>query len=92
MGIQGKGSYTLSETLHKASPAFPFRNVLKREYNSVANLFIVFAILDLVRNIAVTGRVYMEPMYVTLLVAAGIFWAVIRYLAKRTRFLYVDGR
>ncbi|MDF1560310.1 MAG: isoprenylcysteine carboxylmethyltransferase family protein [Bacteroidales bacterium] len=79
---------------HYKKPALPFsfRNVLKREHNSIANLFIIFAILDTVRNIAVTGRVYMEPLYVTLLVAAGIFWAVVRYLVKRTSFLYVDGR
>jgi hypothetical protein len=51
-----------------------------------------FAFLDLCRNIAVTGRIYLEPMYVTLLVAALIFWAVIRYIIKRTKFLYVGGR
>jgi protein-S-isoprenylcysteine O-methyltransferase Ste14 len=75
-------------------PDLPFslRNVLKREYNSIANLFIVFAILDVIRNIAVTGKVYMEPLYITLLVLALIFWAVVRYLVKRTKFLYVEGR
>ncbi len=72
--------------------AFSLRNVLKREYNSIANLFIVFAILDVIRNIAVTGKVYMEPLYITLLVAALIFWAVVRYLVKRTKFLFVEGR
>jgi hypothetical protein len=71
---------------------FSFRNVLKREYNSIANLFIVFALLDVIRNTAVTGKVYMEPLYITLLVAALAFWAVVRYLVKRTKFLYVEGR
>jgi hypothetical protein len=76
---------------YKVFLPFSFRNVLKREYNSITNLFLVFAFLDLCRNIAVTGRIYLEPMYVTLLVAALIFWAVIRYLVKRTRFLYVKA-
>ena len=76
----------------RADLAFSFRNVIKREYNSIANLFIVFAILDVIRNIAVTGKVYMEPLYITLLVAALIYWAVVRYLVKRTKFLYVEGR
>jgi len=71
---------------------FSFRNVLKREYNSIVNVFIVFAILDLARNLAVTGRVYIEPMYLGLLISALIFWGVIRYLVKRTRFLNVEGR
>jgi hypothetical protein len=30
-------------------------------------------------------------MYVTLLVAAMIFWAIIRYMVKRTRFLQAEG-
>jgi protein-S-isoprenylcysteine O-methyltransferase Ste14 len=76
----------------RADLAFSFRNVIKREYNSIANLFIVFAILDVIRNIAVTGKFYMEPLYITLLVAALIYWAVVRYLVKRTKFLYVEGR
>ena len=71
---------------------FSFRNVLRREYNSLANMFLVFALLDVLRNVAVTGRVYMEPLYIILLVAAALFWAVVRYLVKRTNFLYVEGR
>jgi len=34
----------------------------------------------------------MEPLYITLLVSALAFWAVVRYLVKRTKFLYVEGR
>jgi protein-S-isoprenylcysteine O-methyltransferase Ste14 len=79
---------------HCRKPNLPFslKNALKREYNSIANLFLVFAFLDLFRNIAVTGKVYIEPLYATLLVAAIIFWSVIRYLVKRTKFLHVEGR
>ncbi len=76
----------------KAELPFSLRNVLKREYNRIANMFIVFALLDLLRNISVTGRFYLEPMYITLFVAALIFWGIIRYLVKRTRFLHVEGR
>ena len=76
----------------KAELPFSLRNVLKREYNSIANMFIVFALLDFLRNISVTGRFYLEPMYITLFVAALIFWGIIRYLVKRTRFLHVEGR
>lgn len=72
--------------------SFSFRNVLKREYNSITNVFLVFALLDVVRNLAITGRVYMEPLYMAFLIAALIFWAIVRYLVKRTKFLYVEGR
>ena len=76
----------------KSDLPFSFRNVLKREYNSITNLFIVFAFLDIIRNMAVTGKIYMEPLYITFLVAALVFWAIVRYLVKRTKFLYVEGR
>jgi hypothetical protein len=92
MGLQGQVRDSPFRNFIRADLAFSFRNVLKREYNSIANLFIVFAILDVIRNIAVTGKVYMEPLYITLLVAALIFWSVVRYLVKRTKFLYVEGR
>lgn len=72
--------------------SFSFRNVLKREYNSITNVFIVFAVLDVARNLAITGRIYIEPLYLGLLGAAFVFWAIIRYLVKQTRFLYVEGR
>jgi len=79
---------------HYVPPMLPFsfRNVLKREYNSITNVFIVFAILDMARNLAITGRVYIEPLYLSLLIASIIFWGIIRYLVKRTKFLYVKGR
>lgn len=76
----------------KSTMAFSFRKVLKREYNRAANLFIVFAVLDIMRNLAVTGKVYIEPLYLSLLITALIFWAVISYMVKRTKFLNVEVR
>lgn len=76
----------------KSALPFSFKNVLKREYNSIVNVFIVFAVLDVARNLAITGRVYIEPLYLSLLAAAVIFWGIIRYMVKRTRFLHVEGR
>jgi len=76
----------------KSDLPFSFRNVLRREYNSITNVFIVFAVLDLTRNLAITGKIYMEPLYIGMFVAAIIFWCIMRYLVKRTNFLYVEGR
>lgn len=71
---------------------FSFKNVLKREYNSITNVFIVFAVLDVARNIAITGKIYIEPLYLTMLIVALIFWCVARYLVKKTQFLYEADR
>ncbi len=71
----------------RSAHPFSFRKVLRREYNGIASLFVVFAFLDLCRNISVAGRFYLEPLYTTLLVAGLILWAILRYMAKRTKFL-----
>jgi len=76
----------------KSELPFSFRNVLKREYNSITNVFIVFTVLDIIRNLAITGKIYVEPLYISMLVAAAIFWCILRYLVKRTNFLNVEGR
>jgi protein-S-isoprenylcysteine O-methyltransferase Ste14 len=76
----------------KSELEFSFRNVLKREYNSITNMFLVFTVLDMTRNLAITGKIYVEPLYISMAVTAAIFWGVMRYLVKRTNFLYVEGR
>jgi protein-S-isoprenylcysteine O-methyltransferase Ste14 len=75
-------------------PKLPFsvRNVLKREYNSFVNIFVVFTILDLFRNYFLTGRIYLTEMWIYLFVSALVIWIVVRTIHKRTRWLEVEGR
>lgn len=71
---------------------FSFRNVLKREYNSFVNIFVIFALLDLFRNYFNTDRMYLTNIWLWLFVSAVIIWLVIRTIHKRTRWLEVEGR
>jgi protein-S-isoprenylcysteine O-methyltransferase Ste14 len=75
-------------------PRLPFsvKNVLKREYNSFINIFIIFTILDLCRNYFLSERIYVTSMWIWLFVAAGVIWLVVRTIEKRTHWLDVDGR
>ena len=75
-------------------PKLPFsvRNVLKREYNSFVNIFIIFTLLDLFRNYFLTGRIYVTEMWLWLFVSASVIWIVIRTIHKRTRLFEVEGR
>jgi hypothetical protein len=75
-------------------PELPFsvRNVLKREYNSFANIFLIFIILDLLRNYFLSGKIYFTGIWAWLFVSAFIIWVVIRTIHKRTRWLEVEGR
>jgi len=71
---------------------FSIKNVLKREYNSFVNIFLIFIILDLFRNYFLSGRIYLTPMWIYLFGASFVIWIVIRAIHKRTNWLEVDGR
>lgn len=71
---------------------FSFRNVLKREYNSFVNIFVIFLLLDLFRNFFLTERFYFTELWLYLTIAAAITWLLVRTIHKTTRWLEVEGR
>jgi protein-S-isoprenylcysteine O-methyltransferase Ste14 len=71
---------------------FSVRNVLKREYNSFVNIFLIFTILDLVRNYILSGRIFMTEIWMWLLIGAAGIWLIVRSIHKYTRWLEVQGR
>jgi protein-S-isoprenylcysteine O-methyltransferase Ste14 len=75
-------------------PNLPFsvRNVLKREYNSFVNIFLIFGLLDLFRNYFLSERIYMTPMWIYIAVSAFVIWIVVRTIHKQTKWLEVSGR
>ena len=72
--------------------SFSLRNVLKREYNSFVNIFVIFLFLDLFRNFFLTERFYFTGIWLHLSIAAAIIWLVVRTIHKTTRWLEVEGR
>jgi hypothetical protein len=75
-------------------PKLPFSviNVLKREYNSIVNIFGIFTLLDLFRNYYLSERIYLTKMWIYLFVSAFVIWIVVRTIHKRTKWLEVEGR
>ena len=75
-------------------PKLPFsvRNVLKREYNSFVNIFVIFTLLDLFRNYFLSERIYLTDMWIYLFVSAFVIWIIVRTIHKRTKWLEVEGR
>jgi len=71
---------------------FSFRNVLKREYNSFVNIFVIYIILDVSRNYFLSERIYFTEIWVWLFGGAFILWAIIRSIHKYTKWLEVEGR
>jgi len=71
---------------------FSVRNVLKREYNSFVNIFLIFAVLDLFRNFFLSEKIYMTEIWMWLLIGAVSIWLIVRSIHKYTRWLEVEGR
>jgi len=75
-------------------PALPFsfRSVLKREYNSFGSVFLVFSLLDLIRNYRIYNEITITPVWLYLVIFAACAWLIIRILRKRTGVLNAKGR
>jgi len=72
--------------------SFSIRNVLKREYNSFINIFVIFALLDLARNYFISERIFLTSLWAYLLAGAAIIWIILRTIHKKTMWLAVEGR
>ena len=71
---------------------FSLRNVLKREYNSFVNIFLIFILLDLFRNYFLSEKIFFTEMWLYLTIGAVIIWAIVRTIHKSTKWLEVEGR
>jgi len=72
--------------------SFSFRNVLKREYNGFGAIFIIFALLDIVRNYTLAKEINIHTAWAILLVFGFLTWIILRILDKRTVLLKEPGR
>jgi protein-S-isoprenylcysteine O-methyltransferase Ste14 len=72
--------------------SFSVKNVLKGEYNSFVNIFVIFTLLDLFRNYFLSERIYLTEMWIYLFVSGGVIWLVVRTIDKRTKWFEVEGR
>jgi protein-S-isoprenylcysteine O-methyltransferase Ste14 len=81
-------------SFHFIAPGLPFsiKNVLKREYNSFINIFVIFVLMDLFRNYYLSRHISLTPMWMYLGISSFIIWIVTRTIQKQTRWLEVEGR
>jgi len=74
------------------SLTFSLKTVLRREYNSFINIFVIFTALDFVRNYSVDGKPAITPFWLYLFAGAAIIWLIIRTIHKTSSLLTVPGR
>lgn len=71
---------------------FSLRTVLRREYNSFINIFLIFTLLDIARNYFVSERPGITPLWGFMFGAAVLIWGTLRLIHKKTGWLSVEGR
>jgi protein-S-isoprenylcysteine O-methyltransferase Ste14 len=71
---------------------FSVRNVLRREHNSFVNIFVIFALLDLVRNYIISGRIFLTSLWEYIIIAAVSVWIILWIINRKTRWFIVEGR
>ncbi len=72
--------------------SFSLKTVMKREYNSFVNIFLMFAALDVFRNYFLTEKIFFTRIWIYLLIGAVVIWLIIRVIHKFTKWLEVEGR
>lgn len=71
----------------KPALPFSFKSVLRSEYSSFVNIFIIFVLLDLFRNYFLSEKIYLTSMWIYIGAPAGLIWVMIRLIHKRTSWL-----
>ena len=71
---------------------FSWKHVLRREYHGLFGLIVVMAALEFVSDLCVRQSIIFDPAWVALLTAGTVFYLTIRFLAKCTRLLHIEGR
>lgn len=89
-----KVSAFLPFTFRFVRPNLPFSilNILKREYNSIFNIFLIFFLLDGFRNYFLSERIYFTKIWIWLFAGAGLLWLILWSIHKFTKWLEVEGR
>jgi len=75
-------------------PSLPFswKSALKREYGSFFAIIVTFTVLKGLAGLFAYGKLSLEPIWLKLLAASGIFYLAVRYLKKKTKILATPDR
>lgn len=71
---------------------FCFLTVLRREHSSLLALMASLTVLEVASDHAYTGRLIVDPVWGTALVATLVLCLAVRLVKHRTRLLHVEGR
>ena len=71
---------------------FSWKHVLRREYHGLFALIAALAAVELIGDFCVQHTLVIDPVWTAILIAGAVFYLFVRFLAKYTRLLHVEGR
>jgi len=75
-----------------ATLPFEWRHALQREYLGLFALITTYFVADIVSDWFSDHKLEFDPVWLTLWLLGLVMFGVVRYLRKRTRLLFVEGR
>ena len=75
-------------------PELPFswKHILRREYHGLFGLIVVMTCIEFVSDLCIQRAVIIDTFWAVLFTAGLIFYLTVRFLAKCTHVLHVEGR
>ena len=71
---------------------FSWKHIVRREYHGLFALIAAMAVIELVSDLCVHHAIVLDPVWMVILAASATFYLLVRFLAKCTRVLHVEGR
>jgi hypothetical protein len=75
-------------------PDLPFcwRTALKREYQTLFHLIVVFTAIEVIGDAVVERGFILEPVWLIIFSLSFFFYVAVRILRKKTKILHIQGR
>jgi protein-S-isoprenylcysteine O-methyltransferase Ste14 len=80
--------------LHWKQPEIPFswKTIIRREYHGFYGLIAAMTAMEHIGEVVVHGAIVLDPFWIWLFCISTIVYLIIRFLAKYTKTLHVEGR
>jgi len=71
---------------------FSWKHVLRREYHGLFGLIAAMTAAEFVGDLCIHRSVIVDPIWAVIFIASTVFYLFVRFLAKCTHILHVEGR
>ena len=71
---------------------FSWKHVVRREYHGLFALIAAMTVIELISDFCVHHAIVLDSVWMVIFAVGAVFYLLVRFLAKYTRVLHVEGR